>query len=167
MDTVEEFLAYAINLEREAAERFGMLADAMDAAGNADVARLFRRLGDYSRLHLMDAQARSGYREIPDLKPDQLVWPDFESPESAAAWALDPMIDRGSALQVARDAEQAGLNYYHHIWSTTDDPEIRTFAKEFASEEKMHVAELDRWIDAHKSGRPLPTDIRLQPISGA
>jgi hypothetical protein len=34
MDTVEEFLAYAIKLEQEAALRFGQLADAMATAGN-------------------------------------------------------------------------------------------------------------------------------------
>ncbi len=46
MENVEEFLAYAMNLEREAAERFGQLADAMDGCGNSDVGKLFRRLSD-------------------------------------------------------------------------------------------------------------------------
>ena len=34
MQSVEEFLAYAINVETEAASRFGQLADAMEACGN-------------------------------------------------------------------------------------------------------------------------------------
>ena len=48
METVEEFLAYAMNLEREAAERFGQLADAMESSGNRDVGKLFRQLSEYS-----------------------------------------------------------------------------------------------------------------------
>ena len=160
METVEEFLAHAVNLEREAAQRFGLLAEAMEAGGNTEVGRLFRRLADYSRMHLNDATKRSGFRDIPDLKPDELIWPDLESPESAAIWAADPMIGRGEALQIARDAEQAGLEYYRRIWESTSDPEIKVLAKEFFSEEAEHVAELDRWIEAHRSGQTLPVDKR-------
>jgi len=163
MITVEEFLGHAINLEREAAERFGMLADAMDAAGNEDVGRLFRRLAEYSRLHLSEAKARSGFREMPDLKPDQLIWPDLESPETAAIWAADPMIGRDAALEIARDAEKAGHDYYYGIFTSTSDPEVRHMAKEFASEEEQHVAELNRWIEAFNEGKSLPADKRRQP----
>jgi len=34
LETVEEFLAHAIQLEREAADRFGQLAEAMESGGN-------------------------------------------------------------------------------------------------------------------------------------
>ena len=158
MQSVEEFLAYAVKLEEEAALRFGELADAMQSCGNRDVGKLFRRLSDYSRLHLADAKARSGYRDIPDLKPGEFDWPDFESPESAAIWAADPFIGREQALEIARDAEQASLDYYRRIFDTTADPEIRVLAKEFAEEETGHVAEIEKWIVAHKLGAPLPVD---------
>jgi len=52
MDSVEVFLAYSIKLEEEAALRFGQLADAMMSAGNPEVGKLFRRLAEYSRLHM-------------------------------------------------------------------------------------------------------------------
>ena len=156
METIEEFLAHAVNLEREAAERFGMLADAMDAAGNQDVGRLFRQLAEYSRMHLTDAKMRCGFRDVPDLKPEQLVWPDLESPEAAAIWAADPMIGRQAALEVARDAEQAGLDYYQQISESASDPEIRRMAKEFAEEEQQHVAELTRWIENPRPGGVAP-----------
>lgn len=158
MKTVEEFLAYSVKLEEEAAIRFGELADAMQSCGNRDVGKLFRRLSDYSRLHLADAKARSGYRDIPDLKPNEFDWPNFESPESAAIWAADPFIGREQALEIARDAEQASLDYYTAIYETTDDPEIRVLAKEFVEEETSHVAEIAKWIAAHKAGAPLPVD---------
>src|SRR6266702_3860078 len=91
MLTVEEFLAYSIHLEEEAATRFGELADAMESGGNKEVGQLFRRLANYSRLHLADAQARAGFRDIPTFGPRDYIWPDLESPESAAIWGADPM----------------------------------------------------------------------------
>ncbi len=158
MESVEEFLAYAVKLEKEATDRFGQLADAMKSCGNGDVSKLFRRLSDYSRMHLAEAQARSGFREIPKLNPTDFEWPDLESPETAAIWAADPLIGREEALDVALKAETAGLNFYQAVFDTTDDPEIKALAKLFVEEESEHVAELEKWIAAHKAGRPLPVD---------
>ena len=158
MNTVEEFLAYAILLEKEAADRYGELADTMESSGNREVGKLFRRLSEYSRMHRADATARAGFREVPDLRADNLGWRDFENPETAAIWAADPMIGREQALEIALDAEIAGHDYYRNVRDTTTDPEIRALATEFTEEESEHVAELRKWIAAHKAGKSLPVD---------
>lgn len=158
METVETFLAHAIRLEQDAADRFGQLADAMDACGNREVAKLFRRLSDYSRLHLSDARARAGFREMPNQTEVAFEWPDIESPETAAIWAVDPFVGREEALQIALEAEMAGYEYYKRIFETTDDPEIKILAREFVEEESGHVAELEKWIAAHRAGNALPVD---------
>ena len=75
MKSVEEFLAHTIQLENEAALRFGQLADAMSTAGNKEVGRLFRRLADYSLLHLGDARARAGFRTLPEMSISDYRWP--------------------------------------------------------------------------------------------
>jgi rubrerythrin len=157
MDSVEIFLAHTVRLEQEAALRFEQLADAMQTAGNRDVAQLFKRLAHFSRLHLADATARSGFREVPALGPLEFEWPDIESPETAAIWAADPFMGCEEALQVALDAETAGLNFYRDILDKTEDPEIKRFALEFVAEEGQHVAELERWLSLHRSGQSLPT----------
>ncbi|MDD3445986.1 MAG: ferritin family protein [Zavarzinia sp.] len=158
MQSVEEFLAHAIQLEREAAERFGLLADAMVSSGNHAVAKLFRRLADYSRLHLADARERAGFRTIPDLKPEDFVWPDAESPETAAIWAVDPLIGVDEALRTALAAEMAGHGYYAAVLASASDPEIIIFAREFAEEEAGHVAELEKWVAARKAGQATPAE---------
>ncbi len=158
MKNVEEFLAYAIQLEQEAALRFGELADAMEAFGNHEVGKLFRRLSDYSTMHLAEARARAGFREIPALAIDEFIWPNLESPEAAAIWSADPMIGRDEALRVALEAETAGLAFYQRVFDTTDDPEILALAGEFVAEETEHVAELGKWIAAQRAGKPLPPD---------
>ncbi len=153
MNSVEEFLAHSIQLEREAALRFGQLADAMATAGNKEVGRLFRRLADYSLLHLGDAQARAGFRKLPEIASSDYRWPDMESPETAAIWAADPLIGIEQALQVALEAETAGLDFYANVLALTNDPEIKVLAREFVEEESAHVAELQRWITLHQSGK--------------
>ena len=158
MESVELFLAYAIRVEEEAALRFGQLADAMDACGNREVGGLFRRLSDYSRLHLADAKARSGFREIPKLRTEEFEWPDLESPETAAIWATDPFIGRREALEIALAAEQAGYDYYKKVLDETTDPEIKALAREFVEEESGHVAELKKWIAASAAGKASPVE---------
>ncbi len=151
MESVEEFLAYAIKLEQEAALRFGQLADAMEAAGNREVGKLFRRLANASRAHLNEARARSGFRDIPEMKQEEFAWPNLESPETAAIWAADPLIGREQALEIALSAEAAGLDYYRRIFEMTTDPEIKVLAKQFIEEESGHVAALEKTIALSKS----------------
>jgi rubrerythrin len=158
MDSVEEFLAYAIKLEEEAALRFGQLADVMESCGNREVGKLFRQLSEYSKMHQADAIARSGFRDMPAKAPGDFEWPDLESPESAEIWAADPMIGREQALEIALAAEMSGYNFYKGVLDSTTDPEIRAMANEFVLEESEHVAELRKWIAAHKAGKPLPVD---------
>jgi hypothetical protein len=88
------------------------------------------------------------------MKAGDFGWPGLESPETAAIWAADPLIGREQALEIALDAETAGFEFYKNILDTTGDPEIKVLAKEFVAEESGHVAELQKWIIAHKSGQP-------------
>jgi predicted transcriptional regulator len=163
LQTVEVFLAHTIRLEQEAARRFEQLADAMQTVGNREVSQLFKRLAHFSRLHLAEATARAGFRDVPALGAMDFEWPNIESPETAAIWAADPFIGCEQALQVALEAESAGLGYYQGILNSTDDPEIRRFAQEFVVEEGQHVAELERWLGLHRAGQLLPLD---RPTSG-
>jgi len=161
MNSVEEFLAYAIKLEEEATLRFGQLADAMQGYGKKDVGSLFRRLSDYSRLHLADARARSGFRDIPVMAPDSYQWPDVESPEAAAIWAADPFLAKNEALEIALASETAGYEFYKSVHDNTDDPEIRVLAAEFVAEEAEHVAWIRQWIaDEQERGGPSEATLR-------
>ena len=66
------------------------------------------------------------------------------------------MIGRGEALEIALAAEQAGYDFYKEVLDATTDPEIRVLAAEFVAEEAGHVAELQKWIAAHKAGLKAP-----------
>jgi len=151
MQNVDEFLAYAIQLEQEAATRLGDLSHAMKTYGNHDSAAFFGKLAHFSRLHLAQARARAGYHDVPDLKATEFEWPDGESPEATSMEASHYLMDLDYAMQLSLESEQRGFDFYDEIARTTEDPEIRMMAVEFAAEEAEHVAELKRWIAKHEA----------------
>lgn len=118
----------------------------MDIYGNKEVGAFFHRLSDYSRMHLNAARARSGFREIPDMKLIEFQWPDLESPEAAAIWAADPFIAKREALEIALDGEKAGYAFSKEVHETTKDPEIKVLAAEFHIEEAQHVLWIENWL---------------------
>ncbi len=155
MNDVGEFLAHAIKLEEEAAQRFSELADAMDSYGNAEVSGFFRQMAKFSRMHLEIARERSGFRDIPKLEPEAFRWPGGQSPESASAEGLHYMMTIDYAFDIALEGERAAHDFYAGVLDKTQDPEIRAMAEEFVTEEAEHVADLERWQARYaKSGNP-------------
>lgn len=145
--SVDQFIAYAIKVEEEAAIHFDELGAAMEAVGNTEVADLFRQFAGYSRLHYEEAKSLAGTADLAALMPGDHVWPDLVTPERTALWAGDPDLSRLDALKAALQGELLGFEFYHHIAETSPDPKIRSMAKEFVKEEGEHVAILERWIE--------------------
>lgn len=148
MNDVETFLAHAIALEGEAARRYEELAAAMQTDGKLELKTFFARMAHFSRLHLADAQARGGFRELPRLRPDEFVWPDGHAPETAGWVGVDAFMDGRDALQLALQGERSGHAYYAAVAATARDPDIVRLATEFAAEEAQHVAELEKLLAA-------------------
>ena len=143
MDSIHTFLAHAIRLEAAAAQRSDELADAMQTWGNKDVEAFFRRMADYSRLHLKEAMARAGFRQITELPDDGYEWPDGVPPESSDWWGVDGLMGIEHAIEMALEGERRGLEYYEHIARIASNPKVKAAAEEFAAEEREHVAELE------------------------
>ena len=66
--SLAEFLAHAIALEQEAAERYLELADMMEAHNNLDTASVFRDMARYSTLHGDEIRQRARALELPKLR---------------------------------------------------------------------------------------------------
>ena len=149
MRDVAEFLQHAIKLEEEAANRFSDLTEIMKSYGNRESAAFFGKLAHFSRLHLAQAKARAGFHDLPEMKPEDYQWPDGESPEATSMEASHYLMESDYAIELALEGERSGFAFYDDIARSTDDPEIRAMAVEFAAEEAEHVAELERWIAAN------------------
>ena len=146
MITVRDFLTHAIQLEREAARRYEELAAAMGTDGNRELKAFFAKMAHFSRLHLAQAIARGGFRDIPTLAPEDYEWPEGVSPETAGWAGVDAQMGPRAALELALDGERSGHAYYAAVAATTPDSELRALAAVFADEEAEHVRELEKWL---------------------
>jgi len=146
LNSLDEFFAYAIRIEAEAASHFDRLASAMEAHDNAEVAKLFRQLAGYSRLHLQQVKDRAGERDLSHLTPPDHLWPDQVTPERTDLWAGDPLLSRLDGLKAALQGEQSAYEFYAAVASTTKNPEVAAAAKEVVKEEAEHVEILRAWI---------------------
>ncbi len=142
--TLPEFLAHAIALEHEAAERYLELADMMEAHRNDAVSALFRDMVRYSRLHHDSIVARAHGIALPALRSWQYRW--RQPPEAGGDEAFDYTLDAYSALRYARENELRALDYYASVGQGSSDAEVRRLAGEFAAEETEHVEALDDWL---------------------
>lgn len=142
--SLPEFLAHAIALENEAAERYLELADMMEAHRNDAVSALFRDMERYSRLHHDSIAARAMGEALPELLSVDLRW--TRGPEVTGEEAFDPQLNAYDALRIARDNEERGRDFYQEVGRRTRDAEVRRLAAEFAAEESEHVRALDDWL---------------------
>lgn len=151
IQTLDDFLSFAIKVEEDAAVHFEHLADAMEATGNQDVAGLFSQLAKYSRLHWEEAKVKSIAHGAVVTLPAKSAWPNHETPERTTLWAGDPTMSRLDALKAALQGETRGFEFYYAVAETTDVKEIRAVAKEFVKEETDHVESLKLWIQKEEA----------------
>src|SRR3972149_11843253 len=103
--TLPEFLAHAVALEHEAAERYLELADMMESYRNDEVSSLFRDMVGFSQLHCDEIKARVGSIELPRLKSWQYRW--RTPPEVGGEEGFGYMIEPYPALEDAGGAGRA------------------------------------------------------------
>jgi len=143
--TLPEFLAHAVALEQEAADRYLELADMMEAHRNDAVSKVFRDMTRFSEMHRDEIKARVGATELPQLRAWEYRW--SLPPEVGGEEGFDYMMEAYHALQYARENEVRGLDYYRSVAEAATDAEVRRLATDFANEEAEHVAALDKWIE--------------------
>jgi rubrerythrin len=142
--TLPEFLAHAVALEQEAADRYLELADMMEAQQNNAVASVFRDMVRYSEMHRDEIRARVGTTELPKLKSWQYRW--RSPPEVGGEEGFDYLMEPYHALRYARGNELRAMEYYRDVAAESSDAEVKRLGAEFAAEESGHVAALDEWL---------------------
>lgn len=142
--SLPEFLAHAIAVEREAAERYLELADMMESYRNDEVSGLFRDMVRYSNLHHDSIVERAKGIALPTLRSWQYRW--RQPPEVGGDEAFDPGLNSYDALRYARENEVRARDYYAQAGEQSSDAEVKRLAAEFAAEETEHVQALDEWL---------------------
>jgi len=147
IETLDDFLNFALQLEDDAAVHYEQLTESMKAVGNTEVGELFAKLASYSRLHYEEAKQKMQRRAVAVELPSHTLWPDNITPEASNLWVGDAQLSRLDALKAALQGERRGYEFYYAVANTNSDPAICDVAKEFVKEEFEHVETLKKWIE--------------------
>ena len=150
IDTLEEFLAHAIAIEREATERYREFELYYVRRGNDALAALCGQLALMEGEHLEQLRSRSRGLDLPILAETEYRWLEGESPEAPPRSAFFASNDRRDLLGVALRAEAATALFFGWVARTSRNAEVRAMAGEMAREERQHA----EWIEKALGYRP-------------
>jgi rubrerythrin len=161
--SVEELYAYAHTLEREAADRYEILAEQMESCNNLEVAEVFSKLARIENLHANQIVERAG-GVPPERPPWEYEWEGVEGPESIPLSAPHYLMSPYQALKLALSCEKRALSFYEAIVSGVDSDELRKTGMEFAEEEREHVSLIKDWLKKIPHEEPAWDDDLDEPM---
>ncbi len=140
--SVDELIAIAHAMEREAGKRYRQFSQRMRIQGENEVAALFAFLAGIEDKHAdqVDARSRTIVGKAPD--PADIRWelPENFDEEEASSYLLTPY----RALAIAVRNEERAFAFYSYLAAGTEDEKVRQFAEEFAKDELDHAGLLRR-----------------------
>jgi rubrerythrin len=159
--SVGEFLAHALELEYESAERYRELAGNMTVHNNPEIAELFEYLARMSDLHAQEVEEHAKGIELPQIPPWDYKWAAGGSPEANAAeqdeeisYLMTPI----QAMHLALHNEIRGRDFYARVAAGSPDPEVRRLAAEMADEETEHADLLEQQLSRMDPSRAQPVE---------
>ena len=152
--TMRELMAYAYEMEAEAAERYTEFADAMATHNNAEAAELFRKLARIEHRHSEQILETMGWVSPPVAPGGGYRWEGTEGPESGDPGELYYLMQPYHALQIARNNELRACKFITHLADNAASAALRKAAHEFAVEEAEHVRLIDEWLKRTPAPKP-------------
>lgn len=151
--TLQDALDFAILVEEEAAERYGDLAEQMEAHNTPAAAEFFRFmiLNEAKHGHELTTRRRDLFGNAPSKIDRSMLW-DVEAPDFEDVRAFMPA---RAALDVALHAEEKAYRFFVSITAHVTDPDVRALFVELTEEELLHQDLVQREIDK------LPPDASL------
>jgi rubrerythrin len=144
--TLEELMAQALAMEREAVARYGELADMMEAHNNTEVAALFRKMAEYEGHHVAHILAEMGWADDSMAARHAGAWSTPEAPESVPIDEMHYLMHPWHALHLAAEAELRAVNFFDALARTTEVEAIRRAAEQMRAEEVEHLELVRAWM---------------------
>jgi rubrerythrin len=142
--SLADFMAQAIAMELEAAQRYDEFADAMETHNNPEVAAMFRKLAVIEAKHADQLLAQMGWTELP-FQP-RIAFEGFEGAETAPVDAVHYLMKPWHVLELALAGEERAVRFFEHLARTTDDAAVRGAARQMCEEEREHVELVRAWM---------------------
>jgi rubrerythrin len=140
--SVDEMVAIAHAMEREAAARYAMLADCMRRVDQSDVADLLDGLAAEERSHVdsVERLAQQTLHHAPGTAPAHALLPKtFAREEEATAAAL---LSAYRTLSIAVCHEERAFAFWTYVAAHSANSTLRGLAETFARQELIHAAKL-------------------------
>jgi rubrerythrin len=142
VESIAEMLAMADAMEREAAARYGVLAECMRRVDQGEIADLLDSLAAEERGHVESVErlARQTLHGGPDptLVRRQLPETFGKADDAGAAALLSPY----RALSIAVRGEERAFAFWTYVAAEAADATLRELAERFARQELIHAAKL-------------------------
>ncbi len=146
--SLESFVARAIAMEFEAAQRYDELAGIVQTHDNSnlDVAKVFRTMADIERKHAAALLTQMGWTDAPPASVQVWEAGAGEGPEMSASEGAHYHMQPYDALQIAlRNEERAG-RFFGLLAAAAGSEPVREAALAMEQEEREHVALVKAWI---------------------
>jgi len=144
--TLQEFMARALLMEREAVDRYTEFADAMEGHNNREVGAMFRTMAGYEGKHEAQILAQMGWTHATVPTVNATDWPDFEGPETVPLEDVHYLMQPFHALHVALAAELRAQAFFAQIARSTTNEAVRAAALEMSQEEQEHAELVRAWL---------------------
>jgi len=149
IESVEEFYAHALAIEREAADRYHEFAEYFERRGEDALAGLCRNLSGAERDHFETLARGCASMALPAIPADKYQWLEGTSPEAPARGLLYSIVQPRQLLQIALDAECRARDFFVWIARTSPSRAVKELAAIMAAEELDHVAWVRQALEYH------------------
>jgi rubrerythrin len=139
ISSIADLFAVAYRIEADAAQRYTLLADQMQAHNNPELMHVFRDLARAEGLHAEEIRKLSDDPDLARRAETVRGWSEGDGPEEADLGAAHYLMTPWHALQLSLQCEKRALEFFSLVVETATDPKVKEMAAEFVEEEAEHV----------------------------
>jgi rubrerythrin len=142
--TLEAFMAQALQMELEAAQRYNEFADMMDVHNNPEVSAWFRKMAVIEGKHATHILEQMGWREAPAAGAQPLA--GAAAVEGSASDELHYLMQPWHVLQLALASEERAEAFFAQLAQLATDEPVRQAALALQQEEHEHAELVRAWL---------------------
>jgi len=144
--TLEAFMAQALQMELEAAQRYDEFADMMDVHNNPEVGAWFRKMALIEGKHAAHIMKQMGWSEVPAPPPGAQSRAGLDAVEGSASDDLHYLMQPWHVLQLALASEERAEAFFAQLAQRATVESVRQAALALQQEEHDHAELVRAWL---------------------